>query len=35
WVSYRKGYIKQEELRLKRMWIALMDFRIADDALAR
>ncbi|MBD0353402.1 MAG: noncanonical pyrimidine nucleotidase, YjjG family [Flavisolibacter sp.] len=35
WDRYRKGYIKQEELRLKRMWLALLDFRIADDALAR
>lgn len=35
WRRYRKGYIKQEELRLKRMWLALLDFRIADDALAR
>ena len=35
WDRYRKGYIKQEELRLKRMWLALLDFKIADDTLAR
>ena len=35
WDRYRKGYIKQEELRLKRMWLALLDFKIADEALAR
>jgi putative hydrolase of the HAD superfamily len=35
WARYRNGYIKQEELRLKRMWLTLLDFRIADDALTR
>ncbi|HEY0066187.1 MAG TPA: YjjG family noncanonical pyrimidine nucleotidase [Flavisolibacter sp.] len=35
WARYRKGYIKQEELRLKRMWLTLLDFRIADDELTR
>ena len=35
WDRYRKGYIKQEELRLKRMWLTLLDFRIADEALSR
>ena len=34
WDRYRKGYIKQEELRVKRMWLALLDFKIADDLLA-
>jgi putative hydrolase of the HAD superfamily len=34
WERYRNGYIKQEELRVKRMWLALLDFKIADDALA-
>ncbi len=34
WERYRKGYIKQEELRIKRMWLALLDFKIADDKLA-
>jgi putative hydrolase of the HAD superfamily len=35
WARYRKGYIKQEELRLKRMWLTLLDFRIADDELTK
>lgn len=35
WARYRKGYIKQEELRLKRMWLTLLDFKIADEALAK
>jgi putative hydrolase of the HAD superfamily len=35
WARYRKGFIKQEELRLKRMWLTLLDFRIADDDLTR
>ena len=35
WARYRNGYIKQEELRLKRMWLTLLDFQIADEALAR
>jgi putative hydrolase of the HAD superfamily len=34
WERYRNGYIKQEELRVKRMWLALLDFKIADDILA-
>lgn len=35
WERYRKGYIKQEELRVKRMWLSLLDFKIADDTLSR
>lgn len=35
WSRYRSGQIRQEELRLKRMWLALLDFKIADEALAR
>src|SRR6476661_5086899 len=35
WARYRHGYIKQEELRLKRMWLTLLDFKIADEALAQ
>lgn len=35
WARYRNGYIKQEELRLKRMWLTLLDFKIADQDLAR
>ena len=35
WARYRNGYIKQEELRIKRMWLTLLDFHIADEELAR
>jgi len=35
WARYRNGYIKQEDLRLKRMWLTLLDFKIADQELAR
>ena len=35
WARYRKGHIKQDELRIKRMWLTLLDFQIADDELAR
>ena len=35
WDRYRSGYIKVDELRWKRMWLALLDFKIADEKLAR
>lgn len=35
WARYRNGYIKQEELRIKRMWLTLLDFQVADEELAR
>jgi len=35
WDRYTKGFIKQEELRWKRVWLALLDFKIADEALAK
>src|SRR5829696_5766859 len=35
WERYRNGFIKQEELRIKRMWLALLDFKIADELLAK
>ena len=35
WARYRNGFIKQDELRLKRMWLTLLDFKIADEALSR
>jgi putative hydrolase of the HAD superfamily len=35
WDRYRKGFIKSEELRWKRMWLTLLDFKIGDEALAR
>lgn len=34
WERYRNGFIKQSELRIKRMRLALLDFKIADDVLA-
>jgi len=34
WERYRNGLIKQSELRIKRMRLALLDFKIADDVLA-
>jgi len=35
WEKYRKGQIRAEELRWKRMWNTLMEFRIADETLSR
>ena len=35
WERYRNGLIRQDELRLKRMKLALLDFKIADEELAR
>ena len=35
WQRYRKGFIKTEELRWKRMWLTLLDFKIGDEKLAR
>ena len=34
WDRYRNGYIKREELRWKRMWLMLLDFKVADTALS-
>lgn len=34
WARYRKGFIKQAELRVKRMRLALLDFKIGDELLA-
>jgi len=35
WERYRKGQIRHDELRIKRMWLTLLDFRIADEVLAK
>ena len=35
WARYRNGYIKVDELRWKRMWLTLLDFKIGDEPLAR
>jgi len=34
WERFRKGFIKREELRWKRVWLTLLDFKIGDTALA-
>ena len=34
WERYRNGYIKRDELRWKRMWLMLLDFKIPDTSLA-
>jgi putative hydrolase of the HAD superfamily len=35
WERYRNGFIRQDELRVKRMWLTLLDFKIADEELAK
>jgi putative hydrolase of the HAD superfamily len=35
WERYRNGQIKADELRWKRMWLTLLDFKIGDEPLAR
>lgn len=35
WDRYRNGLIKQDELRLKRMSLSLLDFKIADESLSK
>jgi putative hydrolase of the HAD superfamily len=35
WERYRNGFIKVDELRWKRMWLSLLDFKVADETLAR
>ena len=35
WARYRNGFIKVDELRWKRMWLTLIDFKIGDEKLAR
>ena len=35
WDRYTKGFIKQDELRWKRMWLTLIDFKLADESLSR
>lgn len=34
WDRYRKGFIKVDELRWKRFWLTLLDFKIGDEKLA-
>jgi putative hydrolase of the HAD superfamily len=35
WERYRNGFIKVDELRWKRMWLTLLDFKLGDEPLAR
>ena len=35
WDRYTKGYIKQEELRWKRIYLSLLEYKIADEALSK
>ncbi len=35
WERYAKGQIKQDELRWKRMYLAMLDFKLANEKLAR
>jgi putative hydrolase of the HAD superfamily len=35
WDKYTKGFIKHEELKWKRMWLTLLEFKIADEALSK
>lgn len=35
WDKYTKGTIRHEELKWKRMWLALLDFKIADEPLSK
>ena len=35
WEKYEKGLIAADELKWKRMWRTLLDFKIADEPLAR
>jgi putative hydrolase of the HAD superfamily len=34
WEQYRNGLVKQDELRVKRMRLALLDFKIVDEELS-
>lgn len=34
WERFRNGFIKREELRWKRIWLTLLDFKVGDTALA-
>ena len=35
WHRYNHGFIKQEELKWKRMWHTLLEFKIGDEKLAK
>jgi putative hydrolase of the HAD superfamily len=35
WERYQKGFISAEELKWRRMWRTLMEFRLADEELSK
>lgn len=35
WERYTKGFIKHDELKWKRMWLAMLDFKVADETLSK
>jgi len=35
WERYRKGFVRRAELRWKRMWHTLLEFKVADVAFAK
>jgi putative hydrolase of the HAD superfamily len=35
WARYEKGFIGVEELKWKRMWRTMLDFKIADEVLSK
>jgi putative hydrolase of the HAD superfamily len=35
WDRFRKGFIKMDDLRWKRMWLTLLEFKIGNEKLAR
>ncbi len=35
WDRYTKGFVKQEELKWKRMWLTLLEYKIADEPLSK
>ena len=35
WARYQNGFISSEELKWKRMWRTLLDFKIGDERLAK
>jgi len=34
WARFRKGFIKREELRWKRFWLTLLDFKVGNTELS-
>jgi putative hydrolase of the HAD superfamily len=35
WDRFRKGFITREVMRWKRMWVTMLDYKIADEQLAK